>query len=241
MPKYIAVDLGASNGRVIVGDLEGFEVTNRFVTRNEELHGEVFWDLPYIYSEIKKGIKAAFNQFGDQIISIGIDAWGVDYGLLDAHGSLVSMPYHYRDSRTDGMIEEVCSTLTKNLVYDRTGIAFQPFNTIYQLAAMRKYRPDAFAAARHYLSIPDLLNYWLTGVKMNEVSHASTTQLYNPRTKDWAWDIIDALEFSRGIFGTIVPSGTVVGSLTESLQSELGAAKTVKVVAVGSHDTASAR
>jgi rhamnulokinase len=240
MPKYIAVDLGASNGRVVVGDLESFEVMNRFVTRNEDLHGEVFWDIPYIYSEIKKGMKAAFNQFGDQIVSIGIDAWGVDYGLLDGSGSLISMPYHYRDGRTDGVIDQVCAIIPKERIFAETGIAFQPFNTLYQLFAMRRNRPEAFAAARHYLSIPDLLGYWLTGVVSNEVTHASTTQMYNPMTKDWAWSIIDALGFPRSLFGPIVPSGTVVGHLTEALRNELGAAESVVVVAVGSHDTASA-
>jgi len=240
MAKYIAIDLGASNGRVIVGDLAGFEVTNRFVTRNEEMQGEVYWDLPYIYAEIKKGIKAAFALFGEEIVSIGIDTWGVDYGLLDSHGSLIAMPYHYRDSRTDGMIEEVSQKLGREHIFNETGIAFQPFNTLYQLAAMQKTRPEVFSAASHYLSIPDLITYWLTGEMVNEVSHASTTQLYNPNTGDWAWQIIDGMGFARKLFGRLVPSGTMVGSLTPALQNELGANERVKVVAVGSHDTASA-
>jgi rhamnulokinase len=240
MAKYIAVDLGASNGRVIVGDLAGIEVTNRFVTRNEEMHGEVYWDLPYIYSEIKKGIKTAFSQFGSEIVSIGIDTWGVDYGLIDSNGSLIALPYHYRDSRTDGMIEEVGKKLGKERIFVETGIAFQPFNTLYQLAAMQKQRPETFAAARHYLSIPDLITYWLTGVMVNEISHASTTQLFNPEHGDWSWELIDSMGFPRTLFGKLVPSGTVVGSLTPSLQNELGACARVKVVAVGSHDTASA-
>ncbi len=240
MAKYIAVDLGASNGRVIVGDLAGIEVTNRFTTRNEEMNGEVYWDLPYIYSEIKKGIKAAFNQFGNEIVSIGIDTWGVDYGLIDSNGSLIALPYHYRDSRTDGMIDEVGNKLGKERIFVETGIAFQPFNTLYQLAAMQKQRPETFSAARHYLSIPDLINYWLTKVMVNEISHASTTQLFNPEHGDWSWELIDSMGFPRSLFGKLVPSGTVVGSLTPSLQNELGASARVKVVAVGTHDTASA-
>jgi rhamnulokinase len=240
MAKYIAVDLGASNGRVIVGDVSGFEVTNRFVTRNEMILDESHWDITYIFSEIKKGIKAAFEAYGEEIVSIGVDSWGVDYGLLDEHGSLIALPYHYRDSRTDGMIEKVCEALGKDAIFERTGLAFHPFNTLYQLAAMKETRPETLALAKQYLSIPDLINYWLTGVMVNEVSHASTTQLYNPHAKDWDWETIDGMGFPRNMFGTLVPSGTVVGPLHERVAKELKAPSNVSVVAVGCHDTASA-
>lgn len=240
MAKYIAVDLGASNGRVIVGDVSGFEVTNRFVTRNEMLLHESHWDITYIFSEIKKGLKIAFEKYGGEIVSIGVDTWGVDYGLLDSSGSLIALPYHYRDARTDGMIEAVCEKLGKQEIFNRTGLAFQPFNTLYQLAAMQKYRPDVLSLAKRYLSIPDLINYWLTGKMVNEVSHASTTQLYNPRKRDWDWDIIDGMGFPREMFGTLVESGTVVGPLHDRISQELHAPEGVVVVAVGCHDTASA-
>ncbi len=240
MAKYVAIDLGASNGRVIVGDFQSFETMNRFVTRNEDLHGEIHWDIPYIFGEIKKGLKEAFKQFGEGIVSIGIDAWGVDHGLVDRHGSLVSLPYHYRDGRTDGLVEQLGSSLGLERVYQRTGIAFHSFNTLFQLAAMQRDRPEVFASADRYLSIPDLLNYWLCGVLANEVTHASTTQLYDPFAKDWAWDLIDELGFPRHLFGPLIPSGTVLGPLSESLRYELGASAQVQVVAVGSHDTASA-
>lgn len=240
MAKHIAVDLGASNGRVIVGDLDGFEITNRFVTRNEMLLKESHWDITYIFSEIKKGIKEAFTRYGDEIVSIGVDSWGVDYGLLDSSGSLVSLPYHYRDSRTDGMIEQVCSKLGRQQIFARTGIAFQPFNTLYQIAAMQKNRPEAFAAADRYLSIPDLITYWLTGKMVNEISHASTTQLFNPNTGDWDWETIDGMGFPRKLFGTLVESGTVVGKLHRFVAEELNAPSDIVVVAVGTHDTASA-
>jgi rhamnulokinase len=240
MAKYIAVDLGASNGRVVVGDLSGIEVMNRFVTRNEILLRESHWDITYIFAEIKKGIKEAFHRYGEEIVSIGVDSWGVDYGLLDEYGSLVTLPYHYRDSRTDGMVEEVCAKLGRQAVFERTGLAFQPFNTLYQLAAMQKYRPATLAVARHYLSIPDLINYWLTGTMVNEISHASTTQLFNPKTKDWDWDTIDNMHFSRNMFGTLVESGTIVGRLHPQVAQELHANPEVVVVAGGTHDTASA-
>ncbi len=240
MRKYIAVDLGASNGRVIVGDLEHFEVTNRFTTKNEIIQGSVYWDILFIFSEIKKGIKEAFRRYGSEIVSIGIDTWGVDFGLLDASGELIGNPYHYRDSRNDGMMEEVFSVISKEDIYHSTGIQFMQINTIYQLAAMKKSHPEIFAAAKHYLSIPDLLNYWLTGVMRNEFSHATTTQLYNPTTRDWAWNIIDALGFDRSLFGKIVPSGTRLGPLTDAAACELHAPEHVSVIASGCHDTASA-
>lgn len=239
--KYIAIDLGASNGRVLVGDLHDFSVVHRFVTHNETILGEMYWNVVGIFSEIKQGLKKAFAEYGDEIVSIGIDTWGVDYGLLDGNGSLVSLTYHYRDDRTDGMIEEVSRKLGgKDAVFQETGIAFQPFNTLYQLAAMQKTRPDALAAARHYLSLPDLLCYWLTGVMKNERSHASTTQLYDPSTKTWAWNIIDKMGFDRSIFGEIIDSGTILGPLTEDLIHELGAPDSVQVIATAAHDTASA-
>ncbi len=241
MAKHIAVDLGASNGRVIVGNLSGFEVTNRFTTRSEFLLKESHWDIIYIFSQIKKGIREAFQKYGDEIVSIGVDSWGVDYGLLDEAGSLVAFPYHYRDLRTEGAIEEVTAKLGgKEVLFKRTGLAFHPFNTIFQLYAMQKLRPATFGVARHYLSLPDLINYWLTGVMVNEVSHVSTTQLYNPVEKDWDWESIDQLNFPRSLFGKLVPSGTVIGDLDNRVAQELGAPKGIKVVAVGSHDTASA-
>lgn len=239
--KYIAVDLGASNGRVIVGNLEEFEVVHRFVTRNERILGELYWDIIGIYSEILQGLKRAFSLYGDDIVSIGIDTWGVDYGLVDGHGSLVSPSYHYRDGRTDGLIEELAARFGgKAVIYGHTGIAFQPFNTLYQLAAMQRDRPEALAATKRYLSVPDLLAYWLTGVMKNERSHASTTQLYDPVTKDWSWKVIDTMGFDRTLFGEIVDSGTVLGGLTEALRHDLGASAAVQVIATAAHDTASA-
>lgn len=241
MKKHIAVDLGASNGRVIVGDLTNFEVVHRFVTHNDQILGEFYWNILGLFSEIKVGLKKAFAQYGDQISSIGIDTWGVDYLLLDNEGSPVSLCYHYRDNRTDGMIEEVSEKIGgKMRLFEKTGIAFNSFNTLYQMAAMQKRRPATLAAARHYLSIPDLLGYWLTGVMKNERTHASTTQMYDPRTKDWSWDLIQEMGFDPKLFGEIVDSGTVLGTLTSSVTHEVGAPEGILVIASASHDTASA-
>lgn len=241
MNKHIAIDLGASNGRVLVGDLTQFEVVHRFVTYNDRIRGSFFWNLQGIFTEIKEGLRKAFALHPGQITSIGIDSWGVDYVLTDEQGELVSLCYHYRDSRTDGMVEEVCNRLGgRQWIYDQTGIAFQPFNTLYQLAAMQKYRPQALSVARHYLSVPDVLAYWLCGVMKNERSHASTTQLYNPRTKDWAWEVIDKMQFDRSLFGQLVDSGTILGPLNEEVAHDVGASSSVVVIASGAHDTASA-
>ena len=240
MKKYIAVDLGASNGRVIVGNPEGFEVTNRFPTWNIRLGDSVFWDILAIFNEIKKGIKEAVKRCPDDVVSIGIDTWGVDYGLLDKNGVLIGNPYMYRDSRTDTAMEELFKVVPKKEVYDRTGIQFAQFNTLYQLWAMKRDSPEVLAAAEYYLSVPDLLNYWLTGVMKNEFSHASTTQLMDPRTKQWDTEFMDKLGLPKKIFRDIVPSGTVLGTLSPHIVEELGAPADLKVVAVGSHDTASA-
>ena len=242
MKRYIAVDLGASNGRVVVGNLREFTVTNRFVTKNDQVNGSVYWDILYIFSEIKKGLKEAFSLFPGEgeISSISIDTWGVDYCLLDVHGALVGLPYHYRDSRTDGMMKEVFAKISREEIYRETGIQFMQLNTIYQLAAMEKFQPDLLGAAKQYLSVPDLLNFWLCGVAKNEFSHVSTTQLYNPETRDWSWKIIDALGLDRSIFGEIVPSGTVLGPLQPEVAAKIGAPASVQVIAGGSHDTAAA-
>jgi len=240
MKKYIAVDLGASNGRVIVGNLEGFEVTNRFPTWNIRLGDSVFWDILAIFNEIKKGIKEAVRLYPEDVVSIGIDTWGVDYGLLDKKGNLIGNPYMYRDSRTDSAMEEVFKVVPKREIYDRTGIQFAQFNTLYQLWAMKRDTPELLSAASHYLSVPDLLNYWLTGVMKNEYTHASTTQLMNPYTGKWDTELMDKLGIPSGIFEEIVPSGTVIGPLAAHIAEELGAPASLKVVAVGAHDTASA-
>lgn len=240
MKKYIAVDLGASNGRVIVGNLEGFEVTNRFPTWNIRLGDSVYWDILAIFNEIKKGIKEAVKLYPEDIVSIGIDTWGVDHGLLDKNGALIGNPYMYRDSRTDTAMEEVFKIVPRKEIYDRTGIQFNQFNTLYQLWAMKRDSPEILSAVKHYLSVPDLLNYWLTGVMKNEFTHASTTQLMNPHTGEWDTELMEKLGIPSDIFEEIVPSGSVIGSLAPHIADELNAPESIRVVAVGAHDTASA-
>lgn len=240
MKKFAAVDLGASTGRVIVGDLSSLDIISRFPSKAVRVKDSLHWDILGIYAEIKSGLKEAFRKYGDEIVSIGIDTWGVDYALLDKNGDLLGNPYHYRDDRTNGVMEEVFRLIPREDIYEETGIQFLPFNTIFQLYAAIKQAPEVLGAAFHYLSIPDLLNYWLTGEMRNEFSHFTTTQLYNPRKKEWSPRIMEALGVDPKIFCQIVPSGTILGLLLPSVAEELGAGPEVKVIVPGCHDTASA-
>ncbi len=236
---HIAIDLGAESGRVIAGDLTTFDVIHRFPTPLLRVR-HLYWDAAALYAEILAGCRAAFTRYGKRIVSIGIDSWGVDYALLDASGDMLGNPFHYRDARSDGIMESVRAMLGDMRIYGATGIQFLPFNTIYQLREEVENRSARLAAARSFLTIPDLLNYWLCGVKANEFSNATTTQLYNPLARDWAWDLIDELNIPRQLFGRVVPSGTVLGSLNDDIRRAVGAPSGVKVIAPACHDTGSA-
>ncbi len=240
MRKFIAVDLGASSGRVIVGDLYGIEIMTRFPSRIVRIKDTIYWDFLALFTDIKKGLKEAFDKYGSQIKSIGIDTWGVDYALLDKNGDLISNPYHYRDSRTDGMEEEFFKLVPKEDIYKETGIQFMQLNTIFQLLAHSRKSPETVAAARHFLTVPDLLNYWLTGVISNEFSEASTTQLLNPETRKWSERLITAAGFKPEIFSDVVLPGAVIGKLLPEEAAEIGAPSDVVVTAPACHDTASA-
>ena len=241
--RYIAADLGAESGRVIVGSVENgfeFEVINRFPSRNTRVHGTLYWDALFIFDQIKAGIRKAVEKYGSEIVSVGVDTWGVDYGLLDGRGALIGNPVHYRDDRTDGMMEEFFSLLDSDQVYAETGIQFMQINTLYQLTAEGRTNPERLSRAARFLMMPDLFNYWLSGVAANEYSICTTSQLYNPIKKSWSGPIIEALGINADIFGEVVPSGTVLGPLHSKLAEELGVRHTIQVVAVAGHDTASA-
>lgn len=240
MKKYIAVDLGASNGRVIVGDMYDIDVVARFPSRPVRVKETIFWDFLGLLADIREGLKIAFKKYGDEIVSIGFDTWGVDYALLDENGELIGNPYHYRDSRTDGMMEEFFKIIPRREVYDETGIQFMQLNTLFQVFAHSRTSPDNIDLARHFLTVPDLLNYWLTGVMKNEFSEATTTQLYDPVKKRWSEKIIKAAGFKPEIFKEVVLPGTVIGKLLPVEAEKLGAGPDVVVTAVACHDTASA-
>ena len=236
--NHAAIDLGAGSGRVFVGDLRHIELVHRFPTRNINIQGRLYWDILGIFHEILAGLKMAMRQY--ELASIAIDSWAVDYVLVDSAGSLLGNPHHYRDRRTAGLMEEYIAQWGREDIYSCTGIQFLPFNTIYQLMAEQRDHPERLAAASALLTIPDLLNYWLTGRMCNEFSNATTTQLFNYASMDWAWEIIDQIKLPHRIFGNIVYPGEVIGQLSPALVAELGGGQQVKVIAVASHDTGSA-
>ncbi len=240
MQKFIAIDIGAETGRVIVGDVSKMEIIYRFPNNFVRVKDSIFWDILGIFNEIKRGLKEAFKKYPNQIISIGIDTWGVDYVLLDNDGDLLGNPYHYRDKRTDNIMEEVFRIIPKKEIFTETGIQFMQLNTIYQLYSFARKKPQIFENTKYFLTIPDLLNYWLTGIIKNEYSIATTTQLYNPIKKDWSTKILNKLGFKKELFGEIIMPGIKIGKLLPAVAREIGADSEVMVVAPACHDTGSA-
>ncbi len=230
---YLAVDLGASSGRTIVGTLDNGKLSlkemNRFWNGPTEVRGTLLWDFVHLFRNIKEGIALAKKEYGDGLVSMGIDTWGVDFGLFDADGKLLRNPVHYRDGRTEGMFGQVFERVPKAEVFAHTGLQFMELNTLYQLMSLSLEDSFQYKAASKMLFVPDLLNYWLTGKMVAERSFASTSQFYNPATKEWAYDLLEKLGIRTDLFAELVDPGTVVGD-TDGLP----------VVAVGSHDTASA-
>ncbi len=241
--KMLAIDLGASNGRAILGILEDKKLTlqevHRFSNDPVMVNGNLYWDILRLFHEIKQGVLNCVRLGHRDIHSIAVDTWGVDFGLLDGKGNLLGNPYHYRDKRTGGMMEKLQELISKEELYNTTGIEFMWFNTILQLYSMKRENSTLLNEAKTLLLTPDLLNYFLSGVKTSEYSIASTTQLLDAYAKCWSDKIIDKLDIPRGIFTDIIPSGTIIGELTEELSKELGI-QNLKVIAVAGHDTQSA-
>ncbi|OUM93830.1 MAG: carbohydrate kinase [Thermobacillus sp. ZCTH02-B1] len=238
----LAFDLGAGSGRALLGRLTDnrieAEEIHRFPNDPVAVGERLLWDILRLYHEIKQGLLIAGRRGGD-IRSIGIDSWAVDYGLLDANGELIGNPYHYRDSRTDGMMERLLAKVPAEEVFARTGIQFLPFNTIYQLYAMKEADHPALRTARRFLMIPDLIRYFLTGEAANEFSNATTTQLFNPSKGDWDDRLLGAIGIPRDWFGPVLMPGSPAGELRASVRAELGLGA-VGVTAVAEHDTGSA-
>jgi rhamnulokinase len=240
---FIAVDLGAGSGRVIAAttDLSKLELheIHRFDNPGTDLPGGSFWNLIGLYREILEGLRRAVELHGESIVSIGIDTWGCDHGLLGPDGSLLGMPHQYRDPRFEGMAEAMHALMPEDGIYARTGIKTNFYNSSLHLLAEARKKSPALSAADRLLFIPDLLAYWLTGRMAVERTIASTSQLLDPHTGDWAWEVIDALGLPRRIFGEIVAPGTVLGPLRDSVASFIGRAG-IPVVATACHDTAAA-
>lgn len=239
--RALAIDLGAGSGRAIVGAWDGACMTlteaHRFSNHALHLGQRLHWDFPYLLREVTQGIARATAD--GPLQSFGIDSWAVDFGLLDAAGELMGLPYHYRDRQTAGMRAQVSRRISPDALYARTGIQYLPFNTIYQLTALTLLRPDWLKAARQFLMMPNLLAYFLTGARYAERTNASTTQLFNPLTGDWDTGLIEQLGFARSWFPALLEPGAVAGRLTEGVATQISCER-LPLVAVGEHDTASA-
>jgi rhamnulokinase len=237
---YLAIDLGAESGRAVLAHLQSGILTTKEVHRfpNEpvEYGGSLHWDAPRLWFEVRK----ALAHLGDvELAGIGVDAWGVDYALLGERGELLHNPYHYRDRRTDGVMEQVLESVSREEIYDATGIQFMPINTLYQLFAARHQTPKLLAAAKCLLTIPDLINYWLTGNAVCEFTNATTTQMVEPKKRMWATDLMARLELPVELPAPIVEPGTIIGKLLTDIPGQISLAGTA-VIAPSCHDTGSA-
>jgi rhamnulokinase len=239
---FAAVDLGASSGRVMLGRAGpgalSLREVHRFGNDPVRVGGTLHWDVLALYRGVLRGLHEAGRAAGEPLAGVGIDSWAVDYGLLDATGALLGNPVHYRDGRTEGTAQRVAALLPPSELYAATGLQHLPFNTIYQLAAAQG--TPQLAAARRLLMIPDLISYWLTGEAGTELTNASTTQLIDPRSRDWAPPVAEALGIDLGLFAPLRRPGDPAGRLLPEVLAETGLAGPVPVTAVGSHDTASA-
>ena len=240
MAHFLAFDLGAESGRAVLGGLHGdvldVREIHRFVNEPVRQNGSLHWDVLRLWLEIKRGLEAvAVN--GQPIAGIGVDAWGCDYALIGERGALLQNPYHYRDKRTDGVMESVFERVPAEQIYDVTGIQFLPFNTLYQLYAACRDTPRLVDAATAFGTIPDLVNFWLTGELAAEFTNATTTQFVDARTRTWAFDLLRALDLPTRILPSIVESGTVIGTVLGDAPDAL---RGTPVVAPACHDTGSA-
>lgn len=226
----LAVDLGAESGRVMAVEFNGrslhLQELHRFPNLSATIHGTLYWDFLYLWREIQAGIEKGKALHP---ASIGVDTWGVDFALLDAQGRLLGNPVHYRDGRTDGLMEKAFAKVPKEEIFAQTGIQFMPINTLYQLMSLAETISPQLQIAHTFLTAPDLLNYWLTGAKVCEFSNATTTQMVNPITGQWATPLLEKLGIPTHIFPEIVPPGTWLGHY-----------EGIPVIAPACHDTGSA-
>ncbi len=242
MSTFLAFDLGAESGRAVLGHFEAgalrLEEVHRFANTSSKINGCLHWNLLSTWENLKTGLRAAGSKCA-KIQGLGVDTWGVDFAFVGENGDLLGNPVCYRDSRTDGMLEKACEVLGRQRIFETTGIQFQPFNTLYQLLAMRTARSHLLDVPATLLFMPDLLNYFFTGRRVSEVSIASTSQIWNPRERCWAVDLLVDLGMRPDFLPQVVASGTPVGSLRADVAAECGTTQ-FTVLAPPEHDTASA-
>ena len=242
MGKYFAaVDMGASSGRLILGETENgiikLEEIHRFENGLKEIKGHLCWDTKYLFGEILTGLKKC-KAIGKIPSTIGVDTWGVDFVLLDENDNLIGQAVGYRDSRNEGMDKEVYKIISETDLYARTGIQKAIYNTIYQLMAVKTQNPNQLENVKALLMMPDYMHFLLTGKKASEYTIATTSQLINPNTKSWDYELIDMLGYPKEIFQEIKVPGTSLGNLRKEVSEEIGF--DCEVILPGSHDTASA-
>src|SRR5512135_338288 len=240
--NYLAVDLGAESGRGILASFDDRQVSlrevHRFPNGPVRLNDGIHWDVLRLWNEIKASIGRA-TIGGTAVESLGLDSWGVDLALLDRQGSLLANPFHYRDERTDGMMDAAFARMPRAEIFANTGIQFMPFNSLYQLLAMVLQKSPVLEMARTFLTIPDLFNYWLCGEMTNEFTNATTTQCLDPRKRAWAAPVLEALGIPLRIFGPVTDSGTPIGALRSQIAEETGS-PVLQIVLPACHDTGSA-
>ncbi|MFM7109888.1 MAG: rhamnulokinase family protein, partial [Planctomycetota bacterium] len=240
--QILAVDLGAESGRLIAGAWSGesisLDVVHRFPNRPVRVLERLYWDVLDLHREILQGLRIAAGRLTG-IASVGVDTWGVDFGLVGEHGTLLGHPRHYRDPHTENILAEVDAKLPLDRIYAATGIQFMRFNSLFQLAAMRRDGNPLLGQAKNLLFMPDLFHYFLSGEMANELTNASTSQMLDPKTRHWRSDIVRELGIPDGMLGKLVPPGTVLGPLRASVAQETGLGS-IPVVAPATHDTAAA-
>lgn len=243
MNVFLSIDLGAGSGRVIAGiHRDGrllLEEVHRFDNPGTDLPGGSFWNIIGLFRDIQTGLHLASEKYGDSIVAIGVDTWGCDFGLLDDRGRLLGMPHQYRDPRHEGVPERMHAIMPEAEIHRHTGITTNFYNSSVHLLAEKLAGSPALDHASTLLFVPDLLSFWLCGRMAVERTVASTSQLLNAATRDWSWEVIDALGLPRGIFGELVDPGTVLGTLRDEVRRQTGLGD-VPVIASASHDTASA-
>jgi len=243
MKKYLAFDLGAESGRCVLGSFEQgrlkLDEIHRFPNRPVRIFNSIYWNAPGLFAEIKQGLKTAVRKHGASLDGIGVDSWGVDFALLGKNDTLLGLPHHYRDSRTDGVMEEAFKRIPRRRIFELTGIQFMQINTIYQLFSMVLNKSPLLDVAEELLMMAGFFNYLLSGKKVAEFSLASTSQAYDPRKGCWSKELFTELGLPLKIMPEIVKPATIIGLLAPSVAKETGSGE-VPVIAAVCHDTASA-
>jgi len=240
---YLGVDLGASSGRVVAGLFDGRKIElkelHRFSNGPVNVAGSLRWDVLRLWSGIQDGLTKAKQEFGSDIASIGVDTWGVDYVLLSKTGEILGQPYNYRDPRTDGIMEKAFQRVSREDIFSSTGLQFMQINTLYQLIAMRESNPQFLDMADRFLMMPDFFNWCLSGSQVVEFTNATTSQCYDPNTRDWSYDLLGKFEIPTEMFGEVVTPGTKLGQLRQDVAERTGLPR-LDVIAPATHDTGAA-